>query len=226
MAMTTVFHSLAKAAGAAASAAASDAPRITDFNTFERIDPLPLIRSWGPSDKRPRARPPQGNPERTIQASRTLGNEGRLPNSPLRDKPPRRLPMLSSTPGPLDDLGDLFLSGGPNSAGEAGEQAIAFGREARVRRPAFGVARKLRLQAVEEKHLMRPVVLRNDWSARLELEERPDVARHRLRDIDPARSAVRLHERGRIDRVSPDVEGELVLADDARHHWAAMDSDA
>src|SRR5271157_728555 len=114
MAMTTVFHSLAKAAGAAASAAASDAPRITDFNTFECIDPLPLTCSCDPSDKRPRARPPQGNRERTIQASRALGNEGRLPNSPPPRQTAHGLPMLSSTPGPLDDLGDLFLSGGPN----------------------------------------------------------------------------------------------------------------
>src|SRR5271165_5293934 len=110
MPMTTVFQSLAKAVGA--STAASETPRTTDFNTFERIDPLPLIRSCDPSDKRPRARPPQGNRERTIQASRALGNEGRLPNSPPPRQTAHGLPMLSSTPGPLDDLGDLFLSGG------------------------------------------------------------------------------------------------------------------
>src|SRR5208337_2508076 len=59
MPMTTVFHSLANAAGAVASAAASDAPTTTDFKKFERIFPLPFTASF----RRPRgqttgSRPP------------------------------------------------------------------------------------------------------------------------------------------------------------------------
>ena len=44
MPITTVFQSLAKAAGASASVATRDAPSATDFQNFEPINSLPCLQ--------------------------------------------------------------------------------------------------------------------------------------------------------------------------------------
>src|SRR3982074_2116327 len=52
-------------------------------------------------------------------------------------------------------------------AGETGDQAVAFGGEILVRHATFGVARKFRLQAIEEEHFVCAFVLGPDGTARL-----------------------------------------------------------
>src|ERR1700745_273889 len=75
MPITTVFQSLANAAGASASAAASDAPATTDFSNFEPIIPLPPVASfrlprWQTS---PESRPPA---ETRMESYRRRGRLG------------------------------------------------------------------------------------------------------------------------------------------------------
>lgn len=56
-------------------------------------------------------------------------------------------------------------------AGESGEQAVAFGGEFFVRHAAFGVARKVWFQAIEEEHFVCAFVLSHDGTSRLQFKE-------------------------------------------------------
>ena len=49
---------------------------------------------------------------------------------------------------------------------------------------------------------------------------------HGLRNIDPAGSAIRLHECRGIHGIAPDIEGELPPTNDARYNRARMNADA
>jgi len=55
-------------------------------------------------------------------------------------------------------------------AGESGEQAVAFGGEILVRNAAFGVARKVWFQPIEEEHFVCAFVFGHDGTARLQFE--------------------------------------------------------
>src|SRR5215468_1541142 len=63
-------------------------------------------------------------------------------------------------------------------------------------------------------------------AALLELEPVGDELAERLAHVDATRLAVRLHARGGIHGVAPDIVGEARIADDARCCRAAMDTDA
>src|ERR1700757_4825742 len=96
MPMTTVFQSLANAAGASASAAASDTPATTDFSSSEPIIPLPpgCFFQAAPLADLSGVAASCGNPNGVLQAAWPIGNAERRPKSG-----PKRHPRL----GPLTD---------------------------------------------------------------------------------------------------------------------------
>ena len=63
-----------------------------------------------------------------------------------------------------------------------------------------------------------------DRSARLEGEAVAERLPHRVGHLNLAGEPVRLEPRGQIHRLAPDVVGEFVAADDARHERAAGDA--
>src|ERR1700733_921180 len=77
---------------------------------------------------------------------------------------------------------------------------------------------------MEEKHLVRAFVFGFDRTARLQVEQRVRVSGYRVRDIDPAWQAVRLHKRRSVHGVAPDIEGEAAIADDAGDDWSGVNA--
>src|SRR3954449_12227992 len=168
------------------------------------------------------------------KASASIGSLGPTSYRTLRSKPLRNTGGVRSTPptrrsagnGGLTVLGIGFPdASGATLPGKAGEQAVAFPDKVVVRNAAFGVARKLRFEPIEKEHVVRAFVFSYNGTTRFEIEQCSHVSRHRSRNIDPACRAVRLHERSRVYRVSPDIEGELALADHAGNHRPGVDAD-
>src|SRR3954453_15218847 len=168
------------------------------------------------------------------KASAPIGSLGPTSYRTLRSKPLRKHWRRSlNTPNPTkrgkrrpDCFGDrLSRCLRATLPGKAGEQAVAFPDKVVVRNAAFGVARKLRFEPIEKEHVVRAFVFSYNGTTRFEIEQCSHVSRHRSRNIDPACRAVRLHERSRVYRVSPDIEGELALADHAGNHRPGVDAD-
>ena len=78
---------------------------------------------------------------------------------------------------------------------------------------------------IEKEHPIRAVVLCFDGSARLQFEQCLHVSSNSFRDVDLAGRAVRFHKRSRIYGITPDIEAEAAIADNARNDRAGMDAD-
>src|SRR5271166_7054992 len=104
MPMTTVFQSLANAAGASASAAASDAPATTDFSNFEPIFPLLPVASFRLPHWQtcPESRPPA---ETRMESYRRRGRLGMRSGAQILDHSATLTSALSRMRGAKGRMG-------------------------------------------------------------------------------------------------------------------------
>jgi hypothetical protein len=113
---------------------------------FDAISPTPLLRAFDLEGFRQRASPISYIP--SAEMGTRLGGQNRGLAAGLR--------KAKSEPSAL--------------ARKPGEQSTALSDESLVRRASFGVPGEFALQAIEEEHLMRPVMLGDDRHARLKLK--------------------------------------------------------